>query len=155
MSANAAVPSAPVALRSGDELPVATIGPLTRTDFVRYAGAGGDLNPIHHDEPMAQAAGMPSVFGMGMLHAGMLGMRLARWVGPDSLRSYRVRFSGQVWPGDELTLSGRVLAIEPADGDADDADDADRTALARIELRVVSQRGDEVLRAEATATVAA
>ncbi len=32
-----------------------SIGPLTRTDFVRYQGASGDMNLIHHDEPFAQA----------------------------------------------------------------------------------------------------
>ena len=68
------LPVAPVALAAGDRMPETTAGPLTRTDFVRYAGAGGDLNPIHHDEPMAVAAGFPTVFGMGMLHAGMLGL---------------------------------------------------------------------------------
>jgi acyl dehydratase len=34
-----------------------TIGPVTRTDFVRYQGASGDMNPIHHDETFARAAG--------------------------------------------------------------------------------------------------
>ena len=81
MSAPRPVPSAPVALAPGDTLPEARIGPLTRTDVVRYAGAGGDFNPIHHDEPMAVAAGMPGTFAMGLLHAGMLGIQLARWVG--------------------------------------------------------------------------
>jgi len=144
LPATSTLPVAPVLLQVGDEMPSTTIGPLTRTDFVRYAGASGDLNPIHYDEPMAQAAGMPSVFGMGMLHAGMLAMRLARWVGPDNLRSYRARFTGQVWPGDELTLTGRVAGVEQRDG----------TALAQIELSVVSQRDEQVLRAEASAVVA-
>ena len=26
------------------------LGPLSRTDFVRYQGASGDMNPVHHDE---------------------------------------------------------------------------------------------------------
>lgn len=135
------LPSQPVALRVGEELPAWHAGPLTRTDFVRYAGAGGDLNPIHHDEPMATAAGMPSVFGMGLLHAGMLGMRLARWVGPESIRSFAVRFTGQVWPGDELAFSGSVVEV-------------DAEGLARLELAVTRQTGDVVLRAEATARTA-
>ena len=33
------------------------VGPLTRTDFVRYQGASGDMNPLHHDEIFARAAG--------------------------------------------------------------------------------------------------
>ena len=36
-----------------------TFGPLTRTDFVRYQGASGDFNPIHHDEEFAKSAGLP------------------------------------------------------------------------------------------------
>jgi acyl dehydratase len=135
------LPSRPVALAVGDELPAWRAGPLTRTDFVRYAGAGGDFNPIHHDEPMATAAGMPSVFGMGLLHAGMLGLRLARWVGPGSIRAFAVRFTGQVWPGDELTFGGHVVAID-ADG------------VAALELEVTRHDGDVVLRATAAAAVA-
>jgi len=133
--------AAPVALTAGETMPESTAGPLTRTDIVRYAGAGGDLNPIHHDEPLAQAAGFPTVFGMGMLHAGMLGVRLARWVGPDNLKTYKVRFVGQVWPGDVLTFTGAVASVD--DG------------VATLELAVASSTGGEVLRATATATVAA
>ncbi|WP_445149639.1 MaoC/PaaZ C-terminal domain-containing protein [Baekduia sp. Peel2402] len=131
---------APVALSAGDAMPESTVGPLTRTDIVRYAGAGGDLNPIHHDEPLAQAAGFPTVFGMGMLHAGMLGVRLARWVGPDNLKTYKVRFVGQVWPGDVLTFTGAVASVD--DG------------VATLELAVASSTGGEVLRATATAAAA-
>src|SRR6476469_6990361 len=106
------VPVAPVGLVAGDEMPTATIGPMTRTDFVRYAGASGDFHPLHHDEVYARNAGMPTVFGMGMLHGGMLGVALARWVGPENIRSFSIRFTGQVWPDDTLTLSGRVERIE-------------------------------------------
>jgi acyl dehydratase len=130
------IPVAPPRLVVGDTMPGTTIGPLTRTDIVRYAGAGGDLNPIHHDEPMAQAAGFPSVFAMGMLPAGVLGQRVARWVGPENLRTFGVRFTGQVWPGDELTFSGAVAAVE--DG------------VARLELLVESSTGGAVLRGWAT-----
>ena len=116
------------------------MGPLTRADFVRYAGAGGDFNPIHFDEAVAVAAGRPSVFGMGLLHAGMLGIRLARWVGPDNLESFAVRFTGPVWPGDELVFTGRVTEV--ADG------------VASLALEVTRHDGDVVLRAGATAAVA-
>lgn len=136
-----AVPSAPVRLRPGDTLPQQPQPPLTRSDFVRYAGAGGDFNPIHHDESMARASGAPSVFGMGLLHAGMLGIRLARWVGPEHLRSFAVRYTARVWPGDELTFSGVVVDIG-ADG------------LASLTLEVTRQTGEVVLRATASAVVA-
>ena len=35
---------------------------LTRTMFVRYAGASGDFNPMHHDDTIATQVGNPSVF---------------------------------------------------------------------------------------------
>jgi acyl dehydratase len=124
-------------------MPAEQVGPLTRTDFVRYAGAGGDLNPIHHDETFALAAGMPSVFGMGMLHAGMLGTRLARWVGPNNIRAFAVRFTGQVWPGDTITFSGRVDAIRRSEGEA----------LVQITLSAARQTGEQVLAGTATAVV--
>jgi acyl dehydratase len=114
--------------------------PLSRSDFVRYAGAGGDFNPIHHDETMATAAGMPSVFGMGLLHAGIAGVRLARWVGPANIESFAVRFTGQVWPGDVLTFAGVVDSIK--DG------------LADITLTVTRQTGDVALTARARVAIA-
>jgi len=141
--ATATMPARPVALAPGDALPAEEYGPVTRTDFVRYAGAGGDLNPIHHDEPMAQAAGFPTVFGMGLFHAGLLGNRVARWVGPANVRSFGVRFTGQVWPGDVLALTGTVDEVD-RDGDE---------PLARISLSVATAAG-EVLRGTATAVVA-
>ncbi|MBK5219820.1 MAG: MaoC family dehydratase N-terminal domain-containing protein [Thermoleophilia bacterium] len=134
------MPAAPPALTPGAEMPTVVTEPFTRTDFVRYAGAGGDFHPIHHDEEYATAAGMPSVFGMGMLHAGMLGVELARWVGPDNIRAFKVRFTGQVWPGDVLTFTGRVVSL---------VDDR-----AEIELEATSQGGDSILRASATVLVA-
>lgn len=87
--------------------PAWSYGPLTRTDIVRYAGAGGDFNPVHHDEPHAQSLGLPGIFAMGLLHAGMLGTYLARHVPAAHLRQFSVRFRERVWPGDHLLLSGR------------------------------------------------
>jgi len=137
--ATARLPAAPATLEVGDPMPRGDVGPLTRTDFVRYAGAGGDLNPIHHDEEFARNAGLPSVFGMGMLHAGMLGNRLARWVGPRNIEELTVRFTGQVWPGDVLSFQGEVETIADS--------------VATIALRVANQRDETVLRAWAKARV--
>jgi acyl dehydratase len=82
-------------------------GPVTRTDLVRYAGAGGDFNPIHHDETFARAAGYPSVFAHGLYTAGLAGAALAEAIGPLALRRFAVRYVGQVWPGDTLTVTVR------------------------------------------------
>jgi len=86
----------------GDEAPELA-HELTRTDLVKYAGASGDFNPMHHDEVAAQAAGLPSVFGHGMFTAGFLARALTDYVGVGNLRSYKVRFTKQTWPGEVLT----------------------------------------------------
>src|SRR2546421_8351790 len=87
-------------LEEGDEAPPFVLPALTRTHFVRYAGASGDFNPLHHDDEFARARKNPSVFGHGMFTAGVLGQWLARWAGPTMIRAYRVRFVERVWPGD-------------------------------------------------------
>jgi acyl dehydratase len=84
-------------------------GPVTRTDIVRYAGAGGDFNPIHHDEAFATAIGLPSVFSMGLLQAGFLSHLVSDWLGLANVRTFEVRFAARVWPGETLRSSGRVV----------------------------------------------
>ena len=95
-------------VREGEEIPAFVVEHLTRTDLVRYAGASGDFNPIHHDEEFARAAGNPSVFGHGMLTAGFVGKCITDFVGVEGLRRYKVRFATRVWPGDTITCTGRV-----------------------------------------------
>jgi acyl dehydratase len=139
------LPVEPIALQTGDEMPVFTLGPVTRTDIVRYAGAGGDFNVIHHDDEFARAAGLESVFSMGLLHGGVLAQRLARWVGPHNVERFRLRFTGQVWPGDVVRFAGCVTATDEREG----------RHYATCELSATTQRDDEVLRAEALVRVVA
>jgi acyl dehydratase len=87
---------------------------LTRTDLVRYAGASGDLNPMHHDDEQARASGLPSVFGHGMFSMGLLARCVTDWSGVGSMRTFKVRFTKQTWPGEELvssvTVTGKRIA---------------------------------------------
>jgi len=132
-------------LGPGTVLGPLVVGPLTRSDFVRYAGASGDFNPIHHDEEFARAAGNPTVFGHGMLAAGVLARVLSRVVGYERLRRYRVRFLARIWPGDTLTCQGRVTGRSEAAGEV------------RIdgELTATNQRGELVVRGEFSAALPA
>ena len=93
-------------VKAGDEAEVLS-HKLTRTDLVMYAGASGDFNPMHTDEVSAQAAGLPSVFGHGMFSMGLLGTALTNYVGVGNLKSYKVRFTKQTWPDEELTTAHR------------------------------------------------
>jgi acyl dehydratase len=95
-------------VKEGDEVPAFVVENLTRTDLVKYAGASGDFNPIHHDEGFAKMAGNPSVFGHGMLTAGFVGKCVTDFVGVENLRKLKVRFATRVWPGDTITCKGRV-----------------------------------------------
>jgi acyl dehydratase len=92
-------------------------GPLSRTDFVRYQGASGDFNPIHHDEEYAKGAGFPTVFSVGMLQAGILGAYATDWLGATNVRRFGFQFREQVWPGDTLTCAGEVTKRYEEDGE--------------------------------------
>ena len=96
-------------LAEGAEPEPRRYGPLAQPDFVRYAGASGDFNPIHFNDEFARDAGFPSVFSQGMLQAGVLASYVTDWLGADTVRRFRVQFREQVWPGDELELTGSVV----------------------------------------------
>jgi acyl dehydratase len=129
-------------IRVGEEREALVVEGLTRTQIVQYAGASGDFNPIHHDEPFAtKTAGYPSVFAHGMLTMGLTGRLLTDWLGDGVLRSFGVRFVRQVWPGDTLTARGRVVAVE----------EQPSGCLATIEIATRNQKGEEVVAGTATA----
>lgn len=98
-------------LQVGAEALPREFGPMTRQMFVRYAGASGDLNPMHYDDELARSAGHPSVFAQGMLSAALLSTFATDWLGADTIRRFGVRFREQVWPDDVLTCSGTVASI--------------------------------------------
>ncbi len=117
-----------------------TDAPLTRTDFVRYQGASGDMNPIHHDEQFARAAGFPTVFAVGMLPAGILATYATDWLGAANIRRFQVRFQEQAWPDDVLTYTGSVTGRREENG----------RRLVDIELTATRQTGGVHLRGSAT-----
>jgi acyl dehydratase len=118
--------------------------PLTVTDFVRYQGASGDMNPIHHDSSFAEKAGYPTPFAVGMLAAGILSTYATDWLGPENLRSFRVQFREQAWPGDVLTYTGTIAAIRDVGGER----------LADLELSCTRQTGGKHLVGWATFVLA-
>jgi acyl dehydratase len=131
-------------LTEGDEItdwpPVENI---TRTMFVRYAGASGDFNPMHHDDTVATKVGYPSVFGHGMFTAGVLSHYVTDWVGPGNLRKYAVRFKGQLYPGRTLTIKAKVTRkYKEGDENRIDAD-----------LEVVDDQGAVLINGSATAAL--
>lgn len=104
-------------VKEGDELPPFTVENLTRGDFVKYAGASGDFTPLHYDQTFVESAGIPTVFAMGMLNAGILSRLVAEYAGLENLRKYKVRFATRVWPGDSVTCKGKVTKKAMEDGE--------------------------------------
>lgn len=84
------------------------LDPITRTGIVRYGGASGDFNRVHHDEPFAISKGYPGVFAMGLYPAGVLATMVTDWLGLAGLRFFSVRFKAQVWPDEVIHFSASV-----------------------------------------------
>lgn len=126
-------------LHVGDAPPPLVCGPLTRTDFVRYAGASHDFNPNHHDEVYAVANGNKSVFGMGMLAGGYCARLLTDWLGDASLKRLRIRFVSRFWPGDVLTCTAEITEKD------------ERAGTVHCDFSAINQTGEVIVRGDATA----
>jgi acyl dehydratase len=131
-------------LKVGDVHVERVVEDLKRTQIVQYAGASGDYNPIHTDEIFAtKVSGYPSVFAHGMLTMGMTGKMLTNYVGDGRLTKYGVRFTNQVWPGDDLDAKAVVEAIREEGG----------KKFVDLKVETVNQKGVTVLSGSATALI--
>jgi len=131
-------------LKVGDVHTVKLVEDLKRTQIVQYAGASGDYNPLHTDEIFTtKVAGYPSVFAHGMLTMGMTGKMLTDYVGDARLTKYGVRFTSQVFPGDDLEAKATVKALTEKDG----------VTLVELDVSTTNQNGVEVLSGYAEARV--
>ena len=123
-------------LSVGDRHEATVVQQLSRTQIVMYAGASGDYNPLHTDEVYAtQVAGYPSVLAHGQLTMGLTAKVITDWIDDGELSGFGVRFRQQVWPGDTLTSTATVAAIEERDG----------ARTVNLDLSTVNQHGEPVL----------
>src|SRR5262249_32698072 len=125
--------------------PPLVVEDLSRTQFVRYAGASGDFNPMHHDDTIATSVGNPSVFGHGMLTAGVMARGLKGWFRPGALRRHPGASPQQVRPRGTLTCTARVAGLR--DGEEGGI------GLVDVECQVVNQDGEAKLTGTATAAL--
>jgi acyl dehydratase len=95
-------------IKEGSEPKPMVVGPLSVTDAVRYQGASGDMNPIHHDVDFARGAGFEKLLMVGMFQTGVLNTWATNWLGPENVRRTKCRWKRPVSPGDILTFSGKV-----------------------------------------------
>jgi len=104
----------------GNDMPVYTSAPITRTHLVRYAGASGDFNPLHHDQTFIKMIGMKNVIAHGMLIMGIASEAITFWIENKYLRKFNARFLSMTEPADlddmentkdraTIIVSGRVV----------------------------------------------
>jgi acyl dehydratase len=86
---------------------------VQRLNLVMYAGASGDFNPIHWNEPFAKAVGLPDVISHGMFTMARIGQFVTDWSGdPGAVKRFKTRFTLPVVvpndAGNKVTVSGKV-----------------------------------------------
>lgn len=128
-------------VRTGEALPTAEFGPVTRATLALFAGGSGDHNPLHIDTDYAHAAGLPDVIAHGMLSMAYLGRYLEAIAAPGSIRSWSARFTAATPVGARVLCSATVADIDSAIGEISvlltaDTHEGVRTIEGRATLRV-------------------
>lgn len=84
---------------------------VDRARLVRYAGASGDFNPIHWNERVATAVGLPGVIAHGMWTMGAAVGAVVDWAGdPGAVVDYQVRFTRPIPVPDPGAATVEVVA---------------------------------------------
>ena len=105
----------------------------------RYAGASGDFNPIHIDDELAKAVGLPRNILHGLYSMGLVAKANAALAGgdPRALKRLSVQMRGMGVPEAEIVVSGTVKSV---DGD-------------KVVVDTVAAQGDNALIKNAEAEV--
>ena len=80
---------------------------VTRADLVRYAGASGDHNPIHQDEPVAPSVGLPGVIAHGMYTMALAARAVVDWTRGAEVVGFGCKFTNPVVVPDDGGGRGR------------------------------------------------
>lgn len=113
---------------------------ITEADVQAFAEVTGDHNPLHLDEAFAKTTRFGRRIAHGMLSASLISSVLANKLpGEGSVYlGQSLQFVAPVFPGDEVTARVTVKEIRE-----------DKPIL-KLETICVNQRGDTVIRGEAT-----
>ena len=113
---------------------------IEQSDIDAFANVTGDHNPVHVDEEFARTTRFGRRIAHGMLTASLISAVLANKLpGEGSVYlGQTLQFVAPVFPGDEITA--RVTVLEMRE---------DKPIL-KLETVCVNQRGEIVIRGEAT-----
>jgi acyl dehydratase len=101
------------------------------TVIVAGAIASRDYQDVHHDRDLAVQRGSKDIFMNILTTNGWVGRFVTDWAGPEALlRSVDIRLGAPNYPGDTMTMTGRV--VQKADG------------FVKVEIRGRNDLGDHV-----------
>jgi acyl dehydratase len=118
---------------------------ITEADVQAFADVTGDHNPIHLDDEFAKSTRFGRRIAHGMLSASLISSVLANKLpGEGSVYlGQSLQFVAPVFPGDEVTARVTVKEIR------------EDKPIVKLETTCVNQRGDTVIRGEATVLIQA
>ena len=116
---------------------------ITKADIEAFAEVTGDHNPIHLDETFAKTTRFGRRIAHGMLTASLISSVLANKLpGEGSVYlGQSLQFVAPVFSGDELTARVTVKQVR------------DDKPILKLETICVNQRGETVIRGEATVLI--
>ena len=116
---------------------------VNQTDIESFADLTGDRNPVHVDEAFAAKTRFGRHIAHGMLTASLISAVLANKLpGEGSVYlGQTLQFVAPVFPGDEITA--RVIVKEIRED----------KPIVKLETTCINQRGETVIRGEATVLV--
>lgn len=102
-------------LNVGDSLTSIELGPVSRLDLIKYAGASGDFNPIHTIDKEAEIAGLPGIIAHGMWTMGNMTRLFTPYLEKGFVQKFTNRFSGMVFLGDVVTFKAELKEKQDQD----------------------------------------
>lgn len=127
-------------LSEGQELQPLVKPAITTRQLVMYAGASGDFYEVHYDTAFAQSTGLPGVIAHGLLKMAFLGQFLTAWMGEGDLKKFSVQYRGMDFPGDVITVHGKITRKYEDGGDR----------LVDLDVWSENQRGEKTTPGKAT-----
>ena len=102
----------------GDVVPPWRLASVSAARMRLLAAILRDPNPIHWDRAEVAARGLGErLVNQGPTNVGYVCNALLAWAGPDSLRRLTVRFTSNVFDGDEVVASGEVTEVRHEAGE--------------------------------------
>ena len=97
---------------TGSVLPPLEV-PLTKTLIIATAIASRDYQEVHHDSDLARERGSKDIIMNILTTNGFVGRFVTDWAGPDAIiRSVKIRLGAPNYPGDTMTMTGEVTALD-------------------------------------------